>query len=72
MSKNVASRFSVLSKHCERTYSVKAQKELMQFDCTTCLISYFMKFLRFMGKHKVRLFVVGVENCTYMVSGVKC
>lgn len=32
----------------------------MQFDCTTCFISYFMGFLRFIGKHKVGLFLVGV------------
>jgi len=32
----------------------------MQFDCTTCFISYFMGFLRFIGKHEVRLFVFGV------------
>lgn len=59
-SENVASCFSVFSRHCKRVYSVKVQKELMQFDCTTCFISYFMGFLRFIGKHKVGLFLVGV------------
>lgn len=52
MSENVASCFSVLSRHYKRVY--KGQKELIQFDCTACFISYFI------GKHKVRLFVVGV------------
>lgn len=52
MSENVPSRFSVLCRHRKRVH--KVHKELMQFDCTTCFISYFI------GKCKVRLFVVGV------------
>lgn len=42
--KNVASWFSVLSRHHKQVYRVKVQKELMQFACSACLISYFMGF----------------------------
>lgn len=51
----MASRFGVLSRHRKRVYSVTVQKELMQFVCTTCFISYFMGVSRFIGQRKVRL-----------------
>lgn len=64
-SENLASYFSVLSGHHKRVFSVKVQKEFMQFDCSACFISYFMAFLKFTGKCKFRLCDLHSESCSH-------